>query len=74
MPTEMSACASCRNPLVLEIEIEDGDAEEDFGAGSHRFETKETVPDDTELPCGCHFHWYSHLGGPYKLQTANSRV
>ncbi|MCJ1375596.1 hypothetical protein MMC20_006833 [Loxospora ochrophaea] len=57
MPTEMSACASCRNPLVLEIEIEDGDAEEDFGAGSHRFETKETVPDDTELPCGCHFHW-----------------
>ncbi|KAH7324444.1 hypothetical protein B0I35DRAFT_348096 [Stachybotrys elegans] len=42
----MSLCKACEEPLVIRIdEDEAGDAAAD------------TVPDDLELPCGCHFHW-----------------
>ncbi|KAI0110849.1 hypothetical protein GGR51DRAFT_80644 [Nemania sp. FL0031] len=41
-----SICKVCEDPLVVEVEDEDGET-----AGPH------TVPDDLELGCGCHFHW-----------------
>lgn len=41
-------CKECETPLVLEIAPDDVDEGEN--------DTK-TVPDDLELPCGCHFHW-----------------
>ncbi|KAI0540475.1 hypothetical protein GGR58DRAFT_131245 [Xylaria digitata] len=41
-----STCKICEDPLVVEVEDEDG---EDAGP--------QTVPDDLELSCGCHFHW-----------------
>ncbi|KAI0446216.1 hypothetical protein F4803DRAFT_59045 [Xylaria telfairii] len=39
-------CKVCEDPLVVEVEDEDG---EDTGP--------QTVPDDLELGCGCHYHW-----------------
>ncbi|KAI0813313.1 hypothetical protein GGR55DRAFT_569534 [Xylaria sp. FL0064] len=42
-----SVCKICEDPLVVEVEDEDG---EDTGP-------LKTVPDDLELSCGCHFHW-----------------
>ncbi|TGJ83458.1 hypothetical protein E0Z10_g5306 [Xylaria hypoxylon] len=41
-----SICKICEDPLVVEVEDEDG---EDAGL--------QTVPDDLELSCSCHFHW-----------------
>ncbi|TPX15817.1 uncharacterized protein E0L32_000151 [Thyridium curvatum] len=43
----MAVCAKCEDPLVLVV---DYDVEDDEPP-----ETEE-VPDDLELPCGCHFH------------------
>lgn len=48
----MSVCATCRNPLTLAIDDDD----EDGSAASGR-----TVPDDVELNCGCHYHWYEYF-------------
>lgn len=45
-------CASCKKELVIEV----GDEEDDIameGSSSQR----NTVPDDCQLTCGCHFHW-----------------
>ncbi|KAI8625710.1 hypothetical protein F5Y19DRAFT_241715 [Xylariaceae sp. FL1651] len=39
-------CKVCEDPLVVEVGDEDGD-----NTGP------QTVPDDLELACGCHFHW-----------------
>ncbi|KAI0875651.1 hypothetical protein GGS24DRAFT_499605 [Hypoxylon argillaceum] len=44
--TTVSICKICEDPLTVEIEDEDG---ENTGP--------QTVPDDLELGCGCHFHW-----------------
>ncbi|KAI1211671.1 uncharacterized protein F4807DRAFT_398079 [Annulohypoxylon truncatum] len=41
----MATCKVCEQPLVLEVEDEDGNDEQEF------------VPDDLEVSCGCHFHW-----------------
>ncbi|KAI0407725.1 hypothetical protein F4802DRAFT_524895 [Xylaria palmicola] len=41
-----SICNICEDTLVVEVEDEDGE-----NAG------RQTVPDDLELTCGCHFHW-----------------
>jgi len=41
-------CAVCHDPLFIEVEA-DSDSE-DHG-------TEESIPDDVELGCGCHFHW-----------------
>ncbi|KAI1171494.1 hypothetical protein F4777DRAFT_50804 [Nemania sp. FL0916] len=41
-----SLCMICEDPLVVEVEDEAG---EDSGP--------QTVPDDLELACACHFHW-----------------
>ncbi|KAI1081328.1 hypothetical protein F5B20DRAFT_60870 [Whalleya microplaca] len=40
----MATCKECEEPLVLEVEDEEGNG-------------TESIPDDLELPCGCHFHW-----------------
>lgn len=60
----MSACVACNKPLEVEIELED---EEDYEIGASSSSGKapaanpETVPDDVQLSCGCHFHWYVAL-------------
>ncbi|KAF4120995.1 RING protein [Geosmithia morbida] len=46
----MATCKLCRDPLVFQIEDEAD--KENAGKAS-----AEEVPDDLELPCGCHFHW-----------------
>jgi len=45
----MSVCEACKEPLLLEVEAEDGSDE------------TQQVPDDLELPCNCHFHWQCFL-------------
>jgi hypothetical protein len=41
----MATCRVCDEPLLLEVEDEEGEGE------------LQSIPDDVELPCGCHFHW-----------------
>lgn len=45
----MAVCSACDQRLFLdsEVETEDGIAL-----------TSEEIPDDVELTCHCHFHWY----------------
>lgn len=45
LPHKMAACKVCENPLVIEVDDEDGNDE------------VQLVPDDLETSCGCHFHW-----------------
>jgi len=52
----MSACAICSDPLTVEIDVEDDDMAVDVGS-SRVSDSVKTVPDDTELSCGCHLHW-----------------
>ncbi len=47
-----SVCATCQEPLLLEIEA-DSDVEDSKAAAA-----TESIPDDVELSCACHFHWY----------------
>ncbi|KAF2115308.1 hypothetical protein BDV96DRAFT_599668 [Lophiotrema nucula] len=56
----MAACVSCQQPLVLEVGSDD--EEEDVqgqasSSGKAPATEPETVPDDVDLNCGCHFHW-----------------
>lgn len=44
-------CTACSEPLLVEIEP-DSDVED-----SKASMAAESVPDDVELNCGCHFHW-----------------
>ena len=45
----MAACKVCNDPLIMEIEDDDGG-------------DPQSVPDDLELrACGCHFHWQCFL-------------
>ncbi|RMD43358.1 hypothetical protein DV735_g1751, partial [Chaetothyriales sp. CBS 134920] len=44
-------CSSCTEPLYIEIDL-DSDAEDTKAPAS-----LETIPDDVQLSCGCHFHW-----------------
>lgn len=48
-----AVCKACQDPLVISIEPDS----EDEGQGT---EETQNVPDDLELPCGCHFHWYAN--------------
>ncbi|WYZ42040.1 hypothetical protein EsH8_V_000935 [Colletotrichum jinshuiense] len=45
-----AVCKACEDPLVISIEP---DSEDEGQAGDE----PQNVPDDLELPCGCHFHW-----------------
>jgi len=59
----MSVCVACNKPLEVEIERDD-DEEYETGAsssGKGPAAEPETVPDDVQLNCGCHFHWYERL-------------
>lgn len=47
-------CASCHDTLWLEVEP-DSDVED---SNSKTPAKTEAVPDDVELSCGCHYHWY----------------
>jgi hypothetical protein len=57
----MTACHLCGDPLLIRLDDgadSDGDREHheneqvEYDTAGH-----ETIPDDLELPCGCHFHW-----------------
>jgi hypothetical protein len=48
--TATAVCKICEDPLVVEVEAED-----DENA------SPQTVPDDLEIACGCHFHWQCFL-------------
>ncbi|KAH3919348.1 hypothetical protein HBI56_025560 [Parastagonospora nodorum] len=55
----MSVCVACNNPLEIEIER---DEDEEYGNGASSSSkapaaAPETVPDDVQMNCGCHFHW-----------------
>ncbi|CBY02369.1 hypothetical protein LEMA_P011560.1 [Plenodomus lingam JN3] len=59
----MSGCVVCQKPLVVEIDA-DSDEEEyeqqpaaGTSSGKAPAAAPETVPDDVQLICGCHFHW-----------------
>ena len=64
-PLRMSSCASCGNALVLDF-----DTEEDATAG----DANEAVPDDLQLPCGCHFHWQVSLAQHLSAACPHTRA
>lgn len=45
-------CAACQEPLLVLIESDSEEEDPKNNADS------ESVPDDVELKCGCHFHWF----------------
>ena len=54
----MAGCATCQKPLTLDVHDEE-EEEQDLTeiGGSSSAQCGETVPDDVQLLCGCHFHW-----------------
>ena len=56
MPDQV--CEVCHEPLFIEIEP-DSEVED-----SKTPAQVERVPDDVELSCGCHYHWY--LFSPFR--------
>lgn len=57
----MTTCAVCQTPLTLEIERDEDDKDQTTCiAEPSSLQRHHTVPDDVELACGCHFHWYVH--------------
>lgn len=65
----MTTCAQCNKPLVVEI-TPDSDSEGELRA-SNADAAPETLPDDVQLSCGCHFHWECLLES-YELSTCPS--
>ena len=55
----MSTCVTCNQPLEVEIEADEEEQYEMQGSSSGKAPAAapETVPDDVQLNCGCHFHW-----------------
>ncbi|KAL9120702.1 MAG: hypothetical protein Q9187_002743 [Circinaria calcarea] len=57
----MTTCSVCQTPLTLEIEPEEEEKQEEDEdqnvAGPSNSKSHQTVPDDVELACGCHYHW-----------------
>lgn len=53
---KMSVCKACEQPLVIEVE-HDEDEQPSSSSAAANTRASETVPDDVELSCGCHFHW-----------------
>lgn len=54
----VASCASCNDPLVLEVHESDDDEDTSMEASSSDAATApKTVPDDVLLGCGCHYHW-----------------
>lgn len=48
----MAICKVCDEPLLVPL-----DDEEDDGPSGASSSAPQTVPDDLQLPCGCHYHW-----------------
>jgi hypothetical protein len=73
--TNMSNCVICDKPLEVEVE-RDEDEEYEGGAsssGKGPAAAPETYPDDVQLTCGCHFHWYiTTLPGNHMLLLIKS--
>ncbi|KAK1673802.1 hypothetical protein BDP55DRAFT_730285 [Colletotrichum godetiae] len=46
-----AACKACEDPLIITIDPDSEDEDNQTG------DEPQNVPDDLELPCGCHFHW-----------------
>ncbi|QIW98752.1 hypothetical protein AMS68_004270 [Peltaster fructicola] len=59
-----AVCASCKDPLVLEIEIPDD-------ADGEMTQTI-TVPDDVRLPCGENFHWQCLIDSSFEITKCPS--
>jgi hypothetical protein len=55
----MSVCVVCNKALEVEIEPDSDDEYENGASSSGKAlaAAPETVPDDVQLQCGCHFHW-----------------
>ncbi|KAF2124123.1 hypothetical protein P153DRAFT_401225 [Dothidotthia symphoricarpi CBS 119687] len=55
----MSVCIICTTPLFVEVSHDSDSEHESSGpsSGKARAASPETVPDDVQLNCGCHFHW-----------------
>ncbi|KAF4342720.1 ring finger [Fusarium beomiforme] len=53
----MSLCEACEETLVLRLDPEDIDDEPGGFSAAGPSTSGSSVPDDLELPCGCHFHW-----------------
>ncbi|KAL5585079.1 hypothetical protein FOVSG1_014468 [Fusarium oxysporum f. sp. vasinfectum] len=51
----MALCKVCEETLVLRLDPEEDVDDEAGAAGPSTSDS--SVPDDLELPCGCHFHW-----------------
>lgn len=51
-------CAACEEPLLLTIE---NDSDDDGYTTGKSQQGTESLPDDVELSCGCHFHWECFL-------------
>ncbi|KAB5539354.1 hypothetical protein GE09DRAFT_315811 [Coniochaeta sp. 2T2.1] len=71
MASSPLTCVACHDPLVMQVDP-DSDNESDSGHDHSHFHShagasssssaqqqqrEETVPDDLQLPCGCHYHW-----------------
>jgi hypothetical protein len=56
---KMSVCVACSKPLEVEIERDEDDEYENGASSSSKAPATapETVPDDVQMSCGCHFHW-----------------
>ncbi|KAJ4408513.1 hypothetical protein N0V91_003164 [Didymella pomorum] len=69
----MSLCVACNKQLVIEIEADDEDQYEMAGSSSGKAPAAEpeTVPDDVQLNCGCHFHWDCLLEGYQVTECPN---
>ncbi|KAF1848651.1 uncharacterized protein K460DRAFT_309206 [Cucurbitaria berberidis CBS 394.84] len=55
----MSVCVECKKPLDVELDPEEEEEYETAASSSGKAPAAatETVPDDVQLTCGCHFHW-----------------
>lgn len=54
----MSVCIACQTPLIIEVDYSDSEDDVQMGGSSSVAQsTKQTVPDDVHLSCGCHYHW-----------------
>ncbi|SCN91337.1 uncharacterized protein FFM5_04992 [Fusarium fujikuroi] len=68
----MALCKACQETLVLRLDPEEDVDDEAGAAGPSTSDS--SVPDDLELPCGCHFHCCTaylpvNEGGPSVTNT-----
>ena len=61
-----SNCSTCNLPLFLEV-YDDSDSEGSTPCSPG----PEKIPDDVQLPCGCHFHWECLLGSYTVTECSN---